>query len=67
MIREIRKPQDNKIIVEIPQEYVGQEIEVLVFPVNVSLDRVTPAASSFNAISLTTKDMHVSRDEANER
>ncbi len=32
MIREIVKPKDNTLIIKIPQEYIGKEIEYIVFP-----------------------------------
>jgi hypothetical protein len=32
MIREIVKPNNNNIVINIPDEYVGQEIEYIVFP-----------------------------------
>jgi hypothetical protein len=34
MIREIVKPQSNRLVIEIPQEYIGQEIEYIVFPLS---------------------------------
>ncbi len=34
MIREIIKAEDNILTIKIPQEYVGREIEYIVFPVN---------------------------------
>ena len=34
MIREIVKPKDNNLVINIPDEYIGQEIEYIVFPVH---------------------------------
>jgi len=34
MIREIVKPTDTNIIINIPDDYVGQEIEYIVFPIS---------------------------------
>ncbi len=34
MIREIIKPEDDELIIKIPQDYIGQEIEYIIFPVN---------------------------------
>jgi hypothetical protein len=34
MIREIVKPNNNNIVINIPDEYVGQEIEYIVFPLH---------------------------------
>ncbi len=33
MIREIIKAEDTKLTIEIPQEYVGREIEYIIFPI----------------------------------
>ncbi len=32
MIREIVKPKDNNLVITIPNEYIGKEIEYIVFP-----------------------------------
>ena len=36
MIREIVRPKETHLKIQIPQEYIGQEIEYIVFPVNAS-------------------------------
>jgi len=36
MIREIIKPQQNQIILSIPQSYINKEIELLVFPLDIN-------------------------------
>ena len=33
MLREIIRPTQNRIVLELPDEYVNQDIEVLAFPV----------------------------------
>jgi hypothetical protein len=33
MIRELIRPQDEKLIINIPKEYIDKEVEVLVFPI----------------------------------
>ncbi len=33
MIREIVRPKDNKLTINLPQEYVGEEIEYIIFPI----------------------------------
>ena len=32
MIREIVKPNNNNLVINIPDEYIGQEVEYIVFP-----------------------------------
>jgi len=34
MIREIIKPQQNQIILNIPENYIDKEIELLMFPID---------------------------------
>ena len=34
MIREIVKPKNNNLIINIPNEYIGKEIEYIVFPLH---------------------------------
>ena len=34
MIREIVKPNNNNLVINIPDEYIGQEIEYIVFPLH---------------------------------
>ncbi len=36
MIREIVKPKDTNLTINIPEDYVGQEIEYIVFPISKS-------------------------------
>ena len=33
MIREIIRPKDSNLTIKIPQEYIGKEIEYIVFPI----------------------------------
>jgi hypothetical protein len=33
MIRELIRPQNEQLIINIPEEYIDKEVEVLVFPV----------------------------------
>ena len=34
MLREIIRPESQKLMIDIPEEYVGQEVEILVFSRN---------------------------------
>ena len=36
MVREIIKPKTSNINLSIPLEYIGKEVEILVFPVNIT-------------------------------
>ena len=47
MIREIVKPKDNTLIIKIPQEYIGKEIEYIIFPLknNKNIEKITDISS----------------------
>ena len=47
MIREIVKPEDTNLIINIPENYVGKEIEYIIFP----LDNETDDEENFKSIS----------------
>ena len=34
MIREIVKPKNSNLVINIPDEYIGQEVEYIVFPLH---------------------------------
>ena len=34
MIREILKPKDTKLTIDIPESYIGKEVEFIIFPLN---------------------------------
>ena len=33
MIREIVRPRNNNLTIQIPDEYIGQEVEYIIFPI----------------------------------
>lgn len=35
MIREIVRPQNANIVIDIPQSYIGKEVEYIVFPIEI--------------------------------
>lgn len=67
-IREIVIPENNKIELTIPDNFIGKKIEVLAFEVEekqeVSRSR---REKSFDAITLDLKGFKFNREEANER
>ena len=40
MIRKIIRPENDNLIIKIPREYIGQEIEYIVFPVKSNEDMI---------------------------
>ncbi|MCF2447493.1 hypothetical protein L0657_26295 [Dyadobacter sp. CY345] len=69
MIRTIITPKQQTVSLEIPRDYVGKQIEVIVF----AKDEVTFEEGifgknvSFDALSIDTRNYKFDREEANER
>jgi len=59
MVRTIIKPNASKINLSIPAEYVGEEVEILVFPVN--------SADNFSGAVNDTEEKQTRRQEAFQR
>ena len=67
-IREIVVPENNKIELTIPDNFIGKKIEVLAFELE-EKQKVSKGGrkKSFNAIKLDLSDFKFNREEANER
>lgn len=69
MIRKTLIPNSQTVSVTIPKNYIGKELEVIVFPKDepVNGEKIMVKKTSFNALSIDTKAFKFNRDEANER
>jgi hypothetical protein len=68
MIRTVLTPQNNNFVFPIPNEYIGKELEIIVFPKDEVLSNpLPPKKVSFSAISIDTRHYKFSREEANAR
>lgn len=69
MIRTIVKPNNNKLILAIPDNYIGKQIEVIAFMIDEGKEKPLNKKKevSFNAVLLDTRGFKFNRDEANER
>ncbi|MDI3318286.1 hypothetical protein [Pinibacter soli] len=69
MIRTTIRPNQQVISFQIPQDYVGKEIEIIAFAKEEGKQRSDDIQKelTFNAISLDTRGFKFNRDEANER
>ena len=67
-IREIVIPENNKIELTIPDNFIGKKIEVLAFELE-EKQKVSKGGrkKSFNAIKLDLSGFKFNREEANER
>jgi hypothetical protein len=69
MIRTIITPNTQTVSFNIPQKYIGKELQVIAFEKEEGLEnKAFPKKFiSFDSISIDTKNFKFSRDEANER
>ena len=70
MIRTIVTPETQTVTFNVPQYYIGKELEVIAFTTNEGLTSYNKAISktaSFSALSIDTKSFKFDRNEANER
>jgi len=68
MIRTVFTPQNNNFIFPIPTEYIGKELEIIVFPTEEIFSKPLPTKKvTFNAISIDTRQYKFNREEANAR
>jgi len=68
MIRSVFIPQNNNVVFPIPTEYIGKELEIIVFPTDEVLSKqFSTKKVAFNAISIDTHQYKFNREEANAR
>ena len=68
MIRTVFTPQNDNFVFPIPKEYIGKELEMIVFPTDEISPKLFPSKkATFNAISIDTRQYKFNRDEANAR
>jgi len=69
LIRIILTPNAQTVSIDIPEDYIGKEIEVIAFAIDEGTINDNPAGKqvSFTALHVDTKDYKFNRDEANER
>ncbi|MDH5382291.1 MAG: hypothetical protein OEW75_15655, partial [Cyclobacteriaceae bacterium] len=67
MIRTICKPDKNKVTLNLPDKYVGKNIEIIAFSTDEGMDEKHDKAISFTVLKTTKADYTFNRDEANER
>ena len=68
MIRTVFTPQNDNFVFPIPTEYIGKELEIIVFPTDEILSKpLLPKQVTFNAIAIDTCQYKFNREEANAR
>ncbi len=68
MVRTLITPEDQDILIRVPEDYIGKQVEVIAFALeeNSNVAQVKKQ-SSFNAVKLNTIGYKFNREEANER
>lgn len=72
MYRQIITPENAKLILQLPAEFVGRLVEIIAFPVE-EIKKTEDKYSRENALrffkehSISLKDYKFNREEANER
>lgn len=68
MIRTILIPDTQIVTFNIPEDYIGKEVEVIAFAKNEGIDtkELSKKQVSFDAVSIDTKNFRFDRNEANE-
>jgi len=70
MIHTIVVPNNQTVSFNVPQKYIGKELEVIIFEKEEgSIEKISfpEKLVSFSALSIDTKNYKFNRDEANER
>ena len=68
MIRTVFIPQNDNFVFPIPIEYIGKELEIIIFATDEVLSKSSPfKKATFNAISIDTREYKFNREEANAR
>jgi hypothetical protein len=70
MIRTVIKTSNNTLILPIPDNYIGKQLEVIAFAVDEPFEDIilsNKRKKTFSAIRLNTKGFKFNREEANER
>ena len=68
MVRTLITPEDQNILIRVPEDYIGKQVEVIAFMLEEknNTNNVKKNAS-FNALKLNTLGYKFNREEANER
>lgn len=68
MVRTLITPEDRNILIRVPEDYIGKQVEVIAFTLeeNSNVAQIKKQAS-FTALKLNTIGYKFNREEANER
>ena len=69
MIRTVVTAEKNSLVLALPDEYVGRQIEIIAFAIDEPVKQANRAAAKdvFKALQFDTRGFKFDRDEANSR
>lgn len=68
MVRRLITPENQDIIIHVPKDYIGKQVEVIAFMIGDSSNmEEIKTKPSFTALKLDTVGFKFNREEANER
>ncbi len=69
MVRTLITPADQNVLIRVPEDFIGKQIEVIAFMLDENSNLGTPIKKqpSFIALKLNTIGYKFNREEANER
>ena len=68
MVRTFITPEDQNILIRVPEDYIGKQVEVIAFTLDEdSIIAPVKKQPSFTALKLDTIGFKFNREEANER
>ncbi len=69
MVRTFITPEDQDILIRVPEDYIGKQVEVIAFTLDEDRDetKAFKKRPSFIALKLNTIGYKFNRNEANER
>jgi hypothetical protein len=68
MVRTLITPEDQNILIRVPEDYIGKQVEVIAFTLEENRnEKQKKKQASFTALKLNTIGYKFNREEANER
>ena len=68
MVRTLITPEDRNILIRVPEDYIGKQVEVIAFTLEENSNKAqVKKQASFTALKLNTIGYKFNREEANER
>jgi len=69
MVRAVITPDQQQVIIKLPESFIGKEVEVIAFTTDegFAVKEASEKKRTFTILNIDNKDFKFDRDEANER